>query len=273
MSNQDKQTLTQVYSKLFSITTAFNIGLLAPATQAQNYWETSSNYTTNNHASKILDSPVLRKQKPQAETDKEPLDFSSLGRSGQQTAGESRGSCSQVETPLVAIAPKSNVSKTRTSHPQWWFYSSYTPSQITKVEFVVQNQQRRDILRENLTDISPNFFKAAIPENHPGIEANLWYRWYLKIYCREDNTVPLFVYGWVQKVVPEAKNETGNRSSLAIIEYAEQDFWLDAVNLLLESTVSETQNSQQHQMWQQIVGSPEIGLDLPFPSTDSIVIK
>ncbi|MGK7895213.1 MAG: DUF928 domain-containing protein, partial [Xenococcus sp. (in: cyanobacteria)] len=70
---------------------------------------------------------VLNQLHPQEnnapETEEEPLDFSDTGRSGQQTAGETRsGQCGDVSIPLTALVPSSNSGKTIATHPQLWFY-------------------------------------------------------------------------------------------------------------------------------------------------------
>jgi hypothetical protein len=222
---------------------------------------------------------TVQKEQEETKLEEEPLDFSSSGRSGQQTAGESRGSCPQVNFPLTAIAPKSNVSQTVATHPRWWFFLPYNTSQISKVEFVLQDEERNDILRDTiLVPETIPYFSTTIPSIHPGLKSNRWYRWYLKVYCLEgEDTVPLFVSGWVQKVIPDAKssNLTSQQSlhSLTVVNYAQQGLWLDAIDLLMKTQVSDASASQLSQVWQKIINSPEIDLELPLPATSSIVIK
>jgi hypothetical protein len=219
---------------------------------------------------------TVQKEQEESKLEEEPLDFSASGRSGQQTAGESRGSCPQRNFPLTAIAPKSNVSQTLTTHPRWWFFVPYNTSQISKVEFVLQDEKRNDVLRNTIyvPETIP-YFSTNIPLTHPGLKANRWYRWYLKVYCLEgEDTVPLFVSGWVRKAIADPKNENLTRqNSLTVVNYAQQGLWLDAIDLLMKNQVSDASASNLARVWQKIINSPEIDLELPLPAAANIVIK
>jgi hypothetical protein len=219
---------------------------------------------------------TVQKEQEESKLEKEPLDFSSSGRSGQQTAGESRGSCPQMNFPLTAIAPKSNVSQTLATRPRWWFFLPYNTSQISKVEFVLQDEERNDVLRDTIhvPETIP-YFSTTIPLTHSGLKANRWYRWYLKVYCLEgEDTVPLFVSGWVQKVMTDDQSSNLTRqNSLTVVNYAQQGLWLDAIDLLMKTQVSDASASYLSQVWQKIINSPEIDLELPLPAAASIVIK
>ena len=112
----------------FATVTTFNTHLLTGEFYAPTLAATTA-YRLFSPSSTIASGLISYRQKTEKKTEteantdtEEPLDFSSLGRSGQQTAGESRGNCPPSEIPLTAIAPKSNDSKTITSHPKWWFY-------------------------------------------------------------------------------------------------------------------------------------------------------
>jgi hypothetical protein len=224
-------------------------------------------------------SSTVQKEQEENKLEEEPLDFSSSGRSGQQTAGESRGSCPQMNFPLTAIAPKSNVSQTLATHPRWWFFVPYKTSQIKKVEFVVQDEERNDVLRDTIyVPETVPYFSTTIPSTDPGLKSNRWYRWYLKVYCLEgEETVPLFVSGWVQKIIVDGKSNNLNsltlQNSLTVVNYAQKGLWLDAIDLLMKTQVSDASASHLSQIWQKIINSPEINLELPFPAAASIVIK
>jgi hypothetical protein len=219
---------------------------------------------------------TVKSQEESKKPQEEPLDFSSSGRSGQQTAGESRGSCPQVNVPLTAIAPKSNVSKTITSHPRWWFFLPYQSSQISHMEFVLQDEARNDLVRNTISvpETLP-YLSTTIPSTHPGIKPNRWYRWYLKVYCvGKKDTVPLYVSGWVQKIQTDVSDEgLVVKHTLTAVDYAQRNLWLDAINLLMKTQISEVSAPYTSQMWQKIMSSPEINLELPQPAKANIVIK
>ena len=124
------------------------------------------------------------------------------------------------------------------------------------------------MLRENVTNsLTTSYLNVTIPKTHPGLEPDLWYRWYLKMYCaKEGETVPLYVSGWVRRVIPQNRVQSLERKlSLTTKEYVRQDLWLDAVDLLLSSSVARPQPANWRQIWHKIIGSSEIDLELPIP--------
>lgn len=202
----------------------------------------------------------------------EPLDFSSHGRSGQQTAGESRGSCMTANRFLTAIAPKNNESQTIASHPQWWFYLPMAKSRIKKVEFVLQDEDRTDISRKYLAISSTYpYLKATISQTHSGIKLHRWYRWYLKVYCQEKASVPLFVSGWVRRVTPNSMmDRLAQNRSLIPHDYMQAELWLDAIDLVISNLISGSNTHFFARSWKNILNSPEIDLDLPRPQVAEI---
>lgn len=269
MSNQNRSSLIKFGLGVFLTIIPFERNFLHLAAQAQISSPTVEDKL--NKSSQVDPKSTVRGKDRQTEPNQEPLDFSASGRSGQQTAGESRGNCPQVNVPLTAIAPKSNVSKTTNPYPQLWFYLPYQRSQISKIEFVLQDRERNEILRENLT-VPPTipYLSAKIPQSYPALKPNLLYRWYLKVYCLgKENTVPLYVSGWLHKISPHPEHNT---TFLTATDYAQQDLWLDAIDLLVKSQISNPTASQKDQ-WQKIICSPEIDLELPDPKTANIVIK
>ncbi|VEP13367.1 conserved hypothetical protein [Hyella patelloides LEGE 07179] len=229
-----------------------------------------------NNLSLVQPKLAAQDKHTEVEAEEEPLDFSSSGRSGQQTAGESRGNCPQMNFPLTAIAPKDNVSKTSASHPRWWFYLPYDTSQISKIEFVLQDEERKDLVRKSVvvTETLP-YISTTIPRHDLGIKPDRWYRWYLKVYCLEEkDTVPLFVSGWVQRITLDSKDDLlSQETSLTPTDYAQQGLWLDAIDLLLKTQVSRASASKPSQAWQTIINSPHIDLELPLPKKTSIAIE
>ena len=182
----------------------FTLGLSALKVQAQVFTPSLRNQFAHGHSLQSKPDPQ-RQDKDKKDSEEEPIDFSSSGRSGQHTAGESRGGCPHVSYPLSAISPNSHESKTVASHPQWLFYIPYEESQISKIEFVIQDKEEKDILRTNLLPSNNTpYLSATIPETHPGLVTNKEYIWYFKVNCvGGENTVPLFVSGSVQRVLPD----------------------------------------------------------------------
>lgn len=275
MSNQNKYSIIKLGLKSVVIL-SLAIVFLPLNAKAQLSFQ-AENSKDSRRLSLVESKFSVHNKKEETEPEEEPLDFSSSGRSGQQTAGESRGSCPQMDFPLTAIAPKSNISQTITTHPRWWFFLPYSAARISKVEFVLQDEGRNDLVRNTLlVPESLPYFSTTIPNTHPGIETDRWYRWYLKVYCLDgENTVPLFVSGWVQKIRLESQEArlVLQSSSLNANSYARQGLWLDAVNLLMKTQISDPSGSHLSKVWREIISSPEIDLEIPLPAKANIVIK
>ena len=277
--NQNKCLITKLGWGVFFSTITLNFSPLTLNSKVQTLSLSSvENNKFSHQLSQVYPQLITRRKNTESEPEPEPepIDFSSLGRSGQQTAGESRGSCPQSKLPLTAIAPKSNESKTIASHPRWWFYLPYQKSQISKVEFVLQDNDRNDLLREDITaSIKIPYFSTTIPQTYPGIQPSFWYRWYLKVYCSGgEDIVPLYVSGWVQRVILHNQAHTlEQKASLTLTEYTQQNLWLDAVDLLLRTQISKSQASTWNRDWYKIIDSAEINLELPIPDVAKIRIQ
>lgn len=208
------------------------------------------------------------------EENEEPLDFTSLGRSGEQTAGEHRGSCPLVNVPLTVIAPKSNVSLTTKSHPQFWFYLPYDQSKISRLEFSIVDKLDNDVTRFDLSVPQDNsYISAALPESEPGLVVDNPYKWHLKVYCNiGKRTVPTYVSGALVRVVtnPSQAKSLGS-SHKSIQELIDQNLWIDAVHLLFGKNYSG--EDAKMTIWNSILGSSEINLQLPDPHNTNIHIN
>ncbi|ELS00901.1 protein of unknown function (DUF928) [Xenococcus sp. PCC 7305] len=239
------------------------------------------------------------------ETEEEPLDFSDTGRSGQQTAGDNRPRqpCSDVALPLTALVPSSNYGRTIATHPQLWFYVPYGTQDISKIEFVIQDAERNDISRQVWQPQTvPGYLRAGLPETEPALETNKSYRWYLKVYCQDDDrTAPLFVQGWIDKIAPkqswaslesglpkqegliatstdlerlslESHDETNDVGSPVTeqasaqtthIFYAHKKLWFDAIDSLLNSYLTSPENPQIAEDWEKLIRAKGVDLELP----------
>lgn len=195
--------------------------------------------------------------------------FDNEGHSGDQVAGDSRSECNPDETSLSSLSPKSSLSKTVRSHPEWWFYFPAKIMQTREIEFVLQDLEGNDVARESLS-ISHNsdYFNFQLPTKYSGLKPNSKYVWYLKLYCSpERNSVPLYVSGTVTRVLLQNKASSQEIvDSLTLTQYFEQNLWLDAVSMLFKNLTTVDDEIQRLHNWQNIVGSPTIDLKLDPPS-------
>ena len=227
---------------------------------------------------KVLNQPHSQ-QNSTSETEEEPLDFSDTGRPGQQTAGETRsGQCGDVPIPLTALVPSSNSGKTIATHPQLWFYLPYEAKNVSKVEFVIQESDRKDVYRQSWQPQHvPGYISASLPETEPGLATNKSYRWYFKVYCQNnDNSAPLFVQGWIDKIEVSAdiSSQVEPEQSPHMF-YAEQNLWFDAIDSLLTLLNSPEIVSHKEEIstdWERLIKAQGVDLKLPtLEATDLFV--
>lgn len=216
-------------------------------------------------------------QKPQADrspsSDKKPqpskkerstesLDFSGTGRPGQQTAGESRGSCSSGIKPIEAILPQSNSGKTVSGHPRIWVYFPET-AKITEVEFVIQDESRQDFWRSRSTLNSPSEYQSfGLPTTENPLPVDRWYRWYVKLYCGDEVASVQYVQGWIRRVPLSAElhlalQQNQHQEHLA---YGERHIWYDAIDRLLVS-YHNNPNLTLEQDWRNLLGAKGVELN------------
>ena len=240
---------------------------------------------------KILNQFSPPQNRP-SETEEEPLDFSDTGRSGQQTAGETRsGQCADVSIPVTALVPSSNSGKTSATHPQLWFYIPYGAKDVSRVEFVMQDSDRKDISRQSWQPQNiPGYISASLPETEPALESNKSYRWYLKVYCQTHASLgqqaPLFVQGWLDKteVSKDVSLQVQPEQSPHMI-YAQHNLWFDAIDSLFtllnshaiaESLVSgeiAPNNSEIRANWERIINAQGVDLELPELETTELFVR
>ena len=217
------------------------------------------------------------KQNTSRDSEEEPLDFSDTGRSGQQTAGETRrGQCPDVSFPLTALVPSSNSGKTIATHPKLWFYVPYSTEDISKIEFVIQDANRNDVSRQTWQPQNiPGYLSTSLPETEPALETSKSYRWYFKVYCQQDgNSVPLFVQGWIEKSeVSEDLSQQLKEEKSPHMLYAYNDLWFDAINSLLDYYLIAPSNSQIRTDWEKLIKAKGADLELPELETTDLFVR
>lgn len=198
----------------------------------------------------------------QSQETRESLDFSDTGRPGQQTAGESRGSCVNAEDNLEAIIPVSHSGKTVSGHPRFWVYFPYTSHQISHVEFIVQNEAREDVWRSQLEIENDTGYKSfSIPETEAPLEIGQWYRWYVKVYCDRFASAG-YVQGWVNRIplLSRLYLELQETSRLSHQIYGNHGIWYDAIDRLLSAYQSEPDNLALERDWQNLIRAKGVEL-------------
>ena len=181
-------------------------------------------------------TPAKKPQPTEKKRSSEPLDFSGTGRPGQQTAGESRGSCTNGTKPIEAVLPQSNSGKTVSGHPRFWVYFPKLSTNVTEVEFVLQDESRQDLWRSRSPLKSPGGYQSfGLPTTENPLPVGKWYRWYVKVYCGEEVASVQYVQGWIRRVPLTAKLDTELQQNQhqSHLTYGSHRIWYDAMDRLL----------------------------------------
>ena len=206
-----------------------------------------------------------QKPKNKKERNSDALDFSGTGRPGQQTAGESRGSCSNLDEPIMAMLPESNSGKTVLGHPSFWVYFPQSKAKNVEVEFIVQDEGRKDVWRSRSALNSRSGYQSfSIPQTEAPLEIGQWYRWYVKLYCGDRIASSQYIQGWVNRVSLNSKLylELQQNQQQSHVTYANHRIWYEAVGELLSSYHRNPQNIALEQDWQNIVEAKGVSLHL-----------
>ena len=234
------------------------------------FWLFCSSYASAQvirQESSIFANPEKRNSKTKkqsTQTEQEPLDFSDTGRPGQQTAGESRGSCSDLEGKIEAIVPTSHAGKTVSGHPSFWIHFPYSTQQISHIEFILQNEAREDIWRSQFKQNHHSGYTSfSLPKTEPPLKVNQWYRWYLKVYCDSHLASAQYVQSWIQRIPLSSKVhvELQQDQQLAHHTYSKHGIWYDAINSLLNQYQNQPNNLALEQDWQNLIKARGVELD------------
>ncbi len=236
--------------------------------------QSNSVFAQSNERTNLSSNPdnVSSTKKPESEEKQEkPLDFSDTGRPGQQTAGESRGNCTDIDRPIEAIVPASHGGKTVSGHPNFWVYFPQNLPESSRVEFVVQNEAREDIWRSQSRIItSLGYTSFSLPQTEPSLEVGQWYRWYVKIYCGSAVASTQYIQSWVKRVPIDSRLYLGleDDSSLPHQTYGEHGIWYDAVDRLLKNYLHNPGSLTLEKDWQNLIEAKGVELDtLPSVGT------
>ena len=205
-----------------------------------------------------------RKPADKKERDSDALDFSGTGRPGQQTAGESRASCSNLDEPIRAMLPESNSGKTVLGHPSFWVYFPESKARGAEVEFIVQDEERKDVWRSRSALNSRSGYQSfSIPQAEAPLEIGQWYRWYVKLYCGNSVASSQYIQGWVNRVPLNSKLylELQQNQQRSHVTYANHGIWYEAVGELLSSYYRNPQNIALEQDWQNLVEANGVTID------------
>ncbi|NEP60197.1 MAG: DUF928 domain-containing protein [Symploca sp. SIO2G7] len=195
------------------------------------------------------------------------FDFTGDGRPGHRNGGGSRSDCPSVDLPLTALMPSANFGQTLATHPVLLFYSPYTPDQAPVGEFILQDENRNDMYRANITLAdTPGIVSVTLPDTMPELVLNQEYRWYLNLYCdAEQASSPIFLQGWIQRIssTPTLEAQLVSMPDRAGFVYARNRIWFDAIASLAENRIENPTDSSLLADWNALLNARGVNLNLP----------
>lgn len=187
---------------------------------------------------------------------------------GRVLGGAKRGSCPQVKTALTALVPftqeppsVTNVwALTTAAHPSFWFYVPYSQNLPYPVEFVLEDQQSKQIYRKAIAlPNQPGIINISLPADTPSLAVDQQYRWFFTVYCdKAKQSPPIYVEGVIKRVnlnaaIAQQLQKAAPLQQFAI--YAQHGIWHEALTTLAQLRQKNPQDATLETQWQDLLAS------------------
>lgn len=224
-------------------------------------------------------SPQQRSSRPVFVLPKIPARLSPI--SGRRAGMSSRDNCSAVPTALTALVPLQQEEKvgkltdksvigivqglTTSERPTFWFYVPYTQDLAnSSAKFILQDSTGTNIYEDAIALPSkPSIIGISLPST-ASLEVDKTYRWYLKVRCNQETaSIPVYVEGDIKRINLDEhvmqQLEAAIQPRQKIIIYAEKGIWFDALNMLAQIRIYNSNDAYIEKDWQSLLQS--INLD------------
>jgi Domain of Unknown Function (DUF928) len=174
--------------------------------------------------------------------------------------------CATPNTVLTALVPSTPGedlqeivwARTVSLRPAFWFYVPYTLNANIPIEFVLKDEQNNVLYKTQFSvpESSPGIVKFPLPDTVDPLQTDKMYHWYFLVYCHP--TTPVFVEGWIQRIVPDPALEgqleaATPREQIAL--YANNGIWYEAIANLVEQRQLEPENPHWIADWNSLLES------------------
>jgi len=171
---------------------------------------------------------------------------------GRPQGGGTRGPCPETPVPLTALAPSikqtsvRRTGRTRTSvymwglttvaYPSFWFYVPYTSEAAYPTDFVLQDENDRDVYRTSVSlPKQAGVISVSLPATAKALEVGKSYHWYLRVFCPPQPEPPLpdVKEGEIRRVSldPALKKQIeAAEPQQRVALYAAKGLWYDALS-------------------------------------------
>lgn len=201
--------------------------------------------------------------------------------SGRRAGMASRDDCPAVPTALTALVPllpavqkaDKQTDKlmigivgglTTSERPTFWFYVPYTQDlPNVRSEFILQNSMGKDVYRNAIAlPPKPGVIAIPLPNTVTSLEVGKTYHWFFKVHCQQTASTPVYVEGEIQRVnldsrVMQQLVVADPRQKILI--YATEGIWFDALTMLAQIRLSNSNDTSVKEDWQSLLQSVNLG--------------
>jgi hypothetical protein len=162
---------------------------------------------------------------------------------------------------LTAVAPGQNIGLSQSDRPNLFVYIPQTTAQTA--EFSLFDEKMKGIYQVSVPVPQAGLVSIPLPDTATPLAQDQPYYWTVALVCNpSDRTEDQVVGGWIEHTQPNdaLKQQLGNVRALERVSlYAQQGFWYDALNTLVELQRTEPNNPAVANSWAQLMKS--VGLD------------
>jgi len=187
------------------------------------------------------------------------------------------GNPNQQEVP-IALAPDQSVALTSQARPTVWVYLPETKA--TMLEFSLFTQEREGVYQTNLPITGAGLVKITLPSTVAALQAGQSYYWVASLVCDvKRRTRDWAIGGWIQyQPLPSAlqRQLQAATDSQQVKQYAQSNFWYDALTRYLELRQQQPDHAELGQLWTDLVtagklGSPDLPHSLPMAASSPLL--
>lgn len=191
---------------------------------------------------------------------------------GGTSPGGTRNPCAQAEPPLTLLLPITSdrdgiavyrKGLTTDSHPTFFVYIPETSARTA--EFTLRNEDQSYTYNQIFTlPERSGIARLKLPKDKPSLEVNENYLWQVAIICNpDDRGDDIFAQGRLRRIEAPLQllaQATTTLERAAV--YGKAGIWHDTVTSLAKEWRSQPENSKLATIWQQLLASESVNLDV-----------
>jgi hypothetical protein len=194
---------------------------------------------------------------------------------GRRRGGTSRSDCPVLDKSLTALVPGEEAIKNSSSkstnqkqdlndsqsfltptirkYPTFWVYVPQLTNSTQTGEFILQNEQNRDIYRSliNLPSKSGILGIKLPQKSKNALKTGQKFHWYFKVYCgNQNNSEYLYVDAWIKKIAPNSitKEQLDVDKINNYQIYLNNNLWYEAIDNLANQQLKNRQKKEWYKL-------------------------